>query len=293
LCRDDEDSETNVTFWNTQALKKRISADRIIEPYDEGRVKSAAYEMAVGSEAFVTSNASDKTQLSPGAKVVIPPGQFGLLTTQEKLRIPTDVIALISIRASIKFQGLVNVSGFHVDPGYVGPLKFAVYNAGSQPIVLDQGQAVFMIWFTSLDAADANPYNKPKGDGTVVITAEDVTRIQGEVASPAALKKQIDELKQELDKRFNDIQTDIDKKWHATEQLRLNQKWALGVFITIATGILIMLLKGCVDKPATTLPSAQPQQTAPAPATAPRQQVPPAPTPSDSAGRQGQKGRGT
>ena len=276
-----------MTFWNTQTLKERIPAHNIVEPYDEDRVTHAAYEMGVGSEAFVTSNASDKTQLSPGAKVVIPPGQFGLLTTQEKLRIPPDVIAFISIRASIKFQGLVNVSGFHVDPGYAGPLKFAVYNAGSQPIVLDQGQRVFMIWFASLVEPDVDPY-KPKNAQAVVISAADVARIQGEVASPAALKKQIDELKQELDKRFHTIQADIDKKWHATEQLHLNKKWVLGVVVTLATAILIMQLKACADKRAAT--SAQPQQTSPPSPTVPAQPAPAAPNPRDSARRQLKKG---
>jgi dCTP deaminase len=284
-----------VTFWNTQTLKTRIPAQGIIEPYDEARVTHAAYEMAVGGEAFVTSNASDKTQLSPGAKVVIPPGQFGLLTTQETLRIPPDVIALISIRASIKFQGLVNVSGFHVDPGYAGPLKFAVYNAGSQPIVLDQGQRVFMIWLTSLDESDADPY-RPKSAQAVVISAADVAKIQGDVASPAALKKQIDELQQELNRRFHTMQLDIDKKWHATEQLHLNQKWAIGVaigvIVTLLSGILILMLRGRMERPAATLPSLQPQQTAPAlPATL-RQQAPPGPTAPESTGRQGQKVRG-
>jgi dCTP deaminase len=278
-----------VTFWNTQTLKKRIPAERIIEPYDDKRVTHAAYEMAVGPEAFVTSNASDTTLLPRGGKVVIPPGQFGLLTTQETLRIPPDVFALISIRASIKFQGLVNVSGFHVDPGFVGPLKFAVYNAGSQPIVLDQGQRAFMIWLTSLDESDVDPY-RAKTSGTPVIGAADVARIQGEVASPAALKKRIDELQEDLDRRFHDMQADIDKKWHATEQLHLNKKWALGVVITLFVGILIMLMKACVDKRTAALPAMQPQVAAPA--LAPRQSAQaPRPTPSpDSAKTRGQNG---
>ena len=253
-----------MTFWSTQTLKIRIPAEGIIAPYDPHRVTHAAYERAVGDEAFVTSNPSDRTQLAPGLKIVIPPGQFGLLTTQESLRVPPDAIALISIRASIKFKGLVNVSGFHADPGYAGPLKFAVYNAGSQPIVLDQGERAFMIWFTSLDEADDDPY-KPKSAGTVVISASDVAKIQGDVASPAALKKQIDELRSEVDKRLHTIQADIDKRWHATEQLGLNKKWVMGVLITLASAILIMLLRSYVEKPAAPASAAKTQLKVPAP----------------------------
>ena len=71
-------------------------------------------------------------------QLVIPPGQFGLLITEEVVQVPMDAIAFISIKAGIKFRGLVNVSGFHADPGFSGKLKFAVYNAGSQRLVLDR-----------------------------------------------------------------------------------------------------------------------------------------------------------
>ena len=222
-------------FWSSQTLKARIPAERLVEPYDQNRVVHCAYEMGVGTEAFVTSNPSDKTQVAAGAKIVIPPGQFGLLVTRETVHIPPNVIAFISIRSGIKFQGLVNVSGFHVDPGYRGQLKFAVYNAGSRTIVLDQDQRVFMIWFADLDLTDDNPYPERMPPPNV-ITADDVARIQGDVASPAVLKKQIDELKVELDKKF-----------HATEQTRLFNRGLIMLLLGIAVTIGVGLLKQYID----------------------------------------------
>ena len=204
-------------------------------PYDASRVVHSAYEMGVGAEAFVTSNPSDKTQVAAGAKIVIPPGQFGLLVTRETVQIPRNVIAFISIRAGIKFQGLVNVSGFHVDPGYCGQLKFAVYNAGSRTIILDQDQRVFMIWFADLDNTDDNPYPDRQSPQNA-ITADDVARIQGDVASPAVLKKQLDELKTELDKKF-----------HAAEQTRLFNRALIMLLLGIAVTIGVSLVKQYVD----------------------------------------------
>ncbi len=222
-------------FWSSQTLKARIPADQLVVPYDGSRVVHSAYEMGVGSEAFVTSNPSDKTQVAAGAKIVIPPGQFGLLVTRETVHIPANVIAFISIRAGIKFQGLVNVSGFHVDPGYCGQLKFAVYNAGCRTIVLDQDQRVFMIWFADLDHTDENPYPDRQPPQNA-ITADDVMRIQGEVASPAVLKKQLDELKMELDKKF-----------HATEQTRLFNRGLIMLLLGIAVTIGVGLFKQYID----------------------------------------------
>lgn len=212
-------------FWSTQTLKAKIPVEQLVVPYDANRVVHSAYEMAVGAEAFVTSNPSDKTQVSAGTKIVIPPGQFGLLVTRETVHVPANVIAFISIRAGIKFQGLVNVSGFHVDPGYHGQLKFAVYNAGSRAIVLDQDQQIFMIWFADLDHPDENPY-PARPPAQYVITADDVARIQGEVASPAQLKKQLDELKMEMEKKF-----------HVVEQSRLINRWLITVLITAVISV--------------------------------------------------------
>jgi dCTP deaminase len=229
-------------FWSSQTLKVKIPAEQLVVPYVEARVVHSAYEMGVGSEAFVTSNSSDKTQIAADTKIVIPPGQFGLLVTRETVRIPANVIAFISIRAGIKFQGLVNVSGFHVDPGYHGQLKFAVYNAGSRTIVLDQDQRVFMIWFADLDKTDENPYPS-RQPMQIAITADDVMRIQGDVASPAQLKKQIDELR-----------IDLEKKIHAVEQSKLFNRsvltFLLGMVASIALAIIgWVLIKPTFDRP--------------------------------------------
>lgn len=118
-----------MAFWNTNRIKQECLAQGMITPYREDRAIRCAYELGVGSEAFVTSKSESTTHLQVGHKVIIPPGQFGLVTTSETIYVPATAIAFISIRARVKFQGLVNVSGFHVDPGFRGQLKFAVYNA--------------------------------------------------------------------------------------------------------------------------------------------------------------------
>jgi dCTP deaminase len=219
-------------FWSSQKLRSTIPAERLIEPYDESRIVHSAYEMGVGSEAFVTSNPSDSTQVPGDKKIVLPPGQFGLLVTRETVHVPQTALAFISIRARIKFQGLVNVSGFHVDPGFRGQLKFAVYNAGSHSIVLDQGQPIFMIWFADLSETDDTPY-PDRAPSNSAITADDVARIQGEVASPAELKKQLDELR-----------ADVDKKFHVTENMRLTNRHLLLALVVAAAGLWA---KSCID----------------------------------------------
>nr|WP_158002167.1 MULTISPECIES: hypothetical protein [Xanthomonas] len=101
-----------------------------------------------------------KQKLDPDGSVLIPKGQFAFLITDEKIRVPTNAIAFISIKAGIKFRGLVNVSGFHVDPGYDGRLVFSVFNAGASDVKLHRDERAFLIWFASLDEESTRPKKK-------------------------------------------------------------------------------------------------------------------------------------
>lgn len=200
-----------MAFWSSERFKEIGSARNLIRPeFDPKRVKHGAYELALGPQAFITSHESKVTQdLELGDRVIIPPGQFGLLLTEESVHIPDDAIGFISIRFGIKRRGLVNVSGFHVDPGFSGKLKFYVYNAGPQEIRLSRGDRCFLIWFSDLDHKTLDLYDGDK-TGQDSITAEDEMLLQGQVASPAALKIEIDELRRDfnaIDKRFSTWKT--------------------------------------------------------------------------------------
>jgi dCTP deaminase len=182
-------------FWSTEKFKIRASQSNIIDDYSAENVKHGAYELAVGAEAFLTSSPEEtKKSLEAGETFVIPPGQFAILLTEEAVRIPTNAIGFISVRFSVKRRGLINVSGFHVDPGYRYRLKFAVYNAGSQAITLHRGKRIFLLWLADLDRETSDVYHRSEGDhGT--ITDRDQDDLRGVVSSPAQLRQEVDDLK--------------------------------------------------------------------------------------------------
>jgi dCTP deaminase len=209
-----------MSFWNSETLRARIPAQNIITPYSESQIAHGAYELLMGPEAFITSTeARKKTILQDDEPVVIPPGQFSLLLTEERVKIPLDTIALISMRFSVKSRGLINVSGFHVDPGFEGRLKFSVYNAGSKDITLSRGDRVFMIWLCELTGPTADGYRGHHGQQEG-ITSEDQNRMHGEIASPGQLKKDIEQV----------------------EHFYKNNSWVLLSIFSVLVGILARLL---------------------------------------------------
>lgn len=177
-------------FLSSKTLKKRIPREEIIIPFEEERIKYAAYELSLGREAYVTTD-EKKQKYEDDDQVVIHPGQFALLITEEKVKVPNNLIAFISIKFSIKSEGLINVSGFHVDPGFEGKLKFYVYNAGVQNVNITVGDPTFQIWFSEL--SDPVKYDG-NHNGQNSITSSDVMKAQGKMASPHALSDRIDKL---------------------------------------------------------------------------------------------------
>lgn len=144
-------------FWGEKLLRRRLGAEALVEPFDPERIDKAAYLLRVGPEVYVspTGEPGDtrnrpKLMLDDGEPFAIPAGQFGFILSEEHVRVPHDALAFISIRARVKFQGLVNASGFHVDPDFNGRLLFSVFNAGPGPIHLARGDECFLIWFADV-----------------------------------------------------------------------------------------------------------------------------------------------
>jgi len=201
-----------MSFLSSESVKRELY--KHIDPFDPERVEHGAYELGLGPEVFTTDNETSEL-IYTNQKVVIRPGQMGMLLTEEKLLIPKDIVGFISIKAGIKFRGLINVSGFHVDPGFNGRLKFSVYNAGTENIHLERNRPTFLIWFGHLDNSTSDTYSGDH-DSIESIPPKDIAKLQGDIPSPNNLSDRIRSLEESLE-------------------------WAKKIFITIVGGVFIIL----------------------------------------------------
>ena len=102
-------------------------------------------------------------------------------------------MAFISIRFDYKQKGLINVSGFHVDPNYYGKIIFSVFNAGPKDIVLRYEDPVFMIFFQYIDGVK----KEKKEISTPLyqhIPAEMMEQIKGRSATLASNATRLDKM---------------------------------------------------------------------------------------------------
>lgn len=186
-------------FLSGEMLSKYGSS--LIQPFYSHRIDCAAYSLRMGDEAYVSPEGlKDRRpsllQLEHEQSVEIPAGQFAFLLTRETVTVPNDLIAFINMKNGLKSSGLVNVSGFHVDPGYKGRLVFAVFNAGPKKITVRHNDDAFLIWFARLEGATESYARKKKG--FMKIESELIARVPEESASLNSLTARIERLETKL-----------------------------------------------------------------------------------------------
>lgn len=246
-----------MTFWSGDTLLARLTPGKIVKPFDAKRIDCASYQLGIGSEIYVSPkgsgpdlSASTKRKLADGEEFVIAPGQFAFIITDEWIDVPKKAMAFISIRAGYKLKGLVNISGFHVDPGYRGRLVFSVINAGPRLVALKQGEPCFLIFFADLDV-ESEVYFKDK-DGHDAIGLDVLDPVRGEMQS-------LDTLRQEVEA--------LNKRVAAAEPKLDNFKGYLGILIASLVAIAIQLGLFLAKPSPSTTPPVQvivPPQMAPA-----------------------------
>lgn len=218
-----------MAFWSAETLSHKLP--NLIDPYDPNAIDCAAYTLHVGDEVYVSPdqeikspNRHTKQRLGDGECFTIPPGQFAFLVTKENVSVPNDALAFLSMKARTKFSGLINISGFHVDPGYRGKLLFSVLNVGPKPLHMQAGQPLFLIWYANLDGATKNIRQR---QGFSEIEPELINHISGEILSLQSLSDR----QSELDKELIRQKTKVDFFFHVTRVVAITV--GLGIAGTI------------------------------------------------------------
>ncbi len=169
------------------------------EKYNPKNVRQASYDLGLGAEVYVVGKDVPEMLSEKSPYISLAPGQFAILTCYEEIKMPSTHMAFIALRSTYKFQGLVNISGFHVDPTHEGTLLFAVQNVGPSDIRLKYQEATFTIFFAQLlgeieksRAQEAGTQFKPRLRG---IRLQDVQLLGGASVTMSKLQQEIEQLR--------------------------------------------------------------------------------------------------
>ena len=179
-------------FLAQSEIAKRIEKESLIgKEIEKKLLGQASYDLRLGNEFYIVGHKAPEKLSKKSPYLSLAPGQFAILTCFEEIKMPRDLMAFIALRSKFKFQGLVNISGFHVDPTFEGTLLFAVQNVSSSDIRLEFMKPTFTIFFARLDGGIGEDRKKaPSG-----IQLENVQLLGGASITIAKLQRDLDQLR--------------------------------------------------------------------------------------------------
>ena len=178
-------------FLARTKIKELMDNNKLIIGGISGCLQQCSYDLRLGEEVYIVGKKAPDKLSKRYPYLNLAPGQFALLTCLEKVDIPETHMGFITIRSQFKFQGLVNISGFHVDPSYKGKLLFAVQNVEPSDIRLKFEDRTFTIFFATVDGDIV----ERRKEGISGIELDRVQLLGGASVTISKLKKEIDQLK--------------------------------------------------------------------------------------------------
>lgn len=140
----------------------------IVSNYREGQLTPNGYDLTAGRISLPGDNATDGT---------IPARSFFLVSTLERLDMPSGIAGQIWLKSSFCRKGIMGSFGL-VDSGFRGELTLALYNATDAPVMVAAGKAIAQITFIRMSSEPVQTYEQHSGNyqDQTGITTEPVKR---------------------------------------------------------------------------------------------------------------------
>jgi dCTP deaminase len=157
-----------------RTIREQLASGRLgIDPWDETLLQPSSVDVRV-SRAFrvfhnnrrpfidVRDPSEDLTELvtiAPGEAFMLHPGEFVLASTEERVRLPDDLVARLEGKSSLGRLGLlIHSTAGYIDPGFDGTITLELSNVARLPISIHPGMAIGQISFLQMTTPVDVPY---------------------------------------------------------------------------------------------------------------------------------------
>lgn len=131
-----------------------------IDPFEEGQLQPATYDLRVGEQGATTSTKKIINIREVGF-LLLKPGDFAIIAVFEKLHLTTRYVARFGLRSKYTRKGLIATTGPQIDPGYKGRLILGLTNLTPKSISLPFKDDLISVEFHKLEEDSSKPYSGP------------------------------------------------------------------------------------------------------------------------------------
>lgn len=199
------------TVLTERELKAAVAEGRLILDGKDGSVEGLKYDFALGPWMLFGGKAPiNAANLSENerANLVVKPGELVYVMSEEKLELPPDVKADLSLKRKISHLGIMVLGGSSVDPGYKGRLVFALYNLSTRPFPLQMGRKLIAAQFYKLSPEETPPPGTRVPEALYEFPNDLVQLMQiYQPATTEGLRQLVNELTESLEDLRHQVQT--------------------------------------------------------------------------------------
>jgi|GEM_PF-3045311 len=234
-------------------IKRR--AQEIFESgYNEKCVDKAAYNLRLNARnMIIEGNRYNDTNpydyQKHGGSILLPPRKISVLSTIEKLNVPSNLCVRVGITFSKSRSGLIPLFGPQVDPGYNDYFIAVVYNASNNDIKVANEECLFKAEFHTIKEGTLDNVEKSNAQTVWSIIDEAMTyqdSTQGSINDIKNEMTKITTMIEQTTKQIQDLQQANSKNTGTIEGIESGYKNVVlfGVFLLSASifGVVLTFL---------------------------------------------------
>ena len=125
---------------------------KFIDPVNINNIQSASYHLTLADEYYICSENEkpDIKMLGPNENIIVPPRATFFVISKEKLCIPLDICASVSLAFGLIKKGIIFAAQPPIDPGYHGAIVALLHNISDEEIVLHRGMHILNVVYYQL-----------------------------------------------------------------------------------------------------------------------------------------------
>ena len=139
------------------------SGDIKIDPFDDGQLQAASYDLRVGRQG-ATTKSKRVVDIAEAGYLLLQPGDLGVVVSLERLHLGPQYAARFGLRSKYARKGLFATTGPQIDPGFRGRLFIGVMNLTPKAISLPYNDDFLSVEFHKLEQPTSHPYDGPYQD---------------------------------------------------------------------------------------------------------------------------------